>query len=97
MGPSVRPAFGRWGYADWCDWTYRSAPSLPPEREQDAGCSSVKAADGTRILLPRVRGLHRAEHVRQVRAWLARFRDTPHYPSSEPRWIGEPRQLSLML
>lgn len=95
MGPAVRPALGRWGYADWCDWTYRSAPSLPPDREQEAPRCAVTGAFGTPILLPRVRGLHRAEHVRHVRQWLTRFRDTPHYPATEPRWLGEPRQLAL--
>lgn len=95
MGPAVRPALGRWGYAGWTDWTYRSAPSLPPAREQDAPVQSVQGACGSRISLPRVRGLHRAEHVRQVRHWLARFRDTSHYPATEPRWLGEPRQLTF--
>jgi hypothetical protein len=95
IGPSVRPAFGRWGYADWCDWSYRSAPALPPEREQDAMIGAVKAADGTSILLPHVRGIHRAEHVRQVRVWLAHLRDTSHYPIGEPSWLRIPRQLTL--
>ena len=95
MGPSVRPALGRWGYANWCDWSYRSAPSLPPERETEANVAPVKAADGTCVLLPRVRGLHRAEQVRQVRAWLADFRHTPYYPATAPRWITEPSQLTL--
>jgi hypothetical protein len=95
IGPAVRPALGRWGYADWCDWTYRSAPSLPPEREREADRAAVKTAQGQQITLPRVRGLHRAEHVRQVRAWLARFRRTSHYRATEPAWLRQPRQLTL--
>jgi hypothetical protein len=95
IGPQVRPALGRWGYADWCDWSYRSAPSLPPEREQEAAQRPVKTADGHFITLPHVRGRHRAEHVRQVRAWLAGFRRSACYPTSEPAWWRQPRQLAL--
>ncbi len=95
IGPAVRPALGRWGYADWCDWSYRSAPSLPPQREREATRVAVKTADGQQIMLPRVMGLHRAEHVRQVRVWLGRLRQTPHYPRTEPRWLRQPRQLTL--
>jgi hypothetical protein len=95
IGPAVRPALGRWGYADWCDWTYRSAPILSPQREQEAALSSVKAYDGKRISLPHVMGLHRAEHVRQVRAWLGRLRQTVYYPATEPRWLRQPRQMAL--
>ncbi len=95
IGPAVRPALGRWGYADWCDWSYQSAPSLPPEREWEAAPSPVRTADGQSLMLPRVRGLHRAEHVRQVRAWLARFRRTSHYCATEPAWLRQPRQLTL--
>jgi hypothetical protein len=95
IGPQVRPALGRWGYADWCDWSYRSAPSLPPQREREAARVGVKTADGQQIMLPRVRGLHRAEHVRQVRTWLARFRRTSHYRATEPAWLRQPRQLTL--
>jgi hypothetical protein len=95
IGPTVRPALGRWGYADWCDWSYRSAPSLPPEREQEAAVLPVNTADGQQIMLPHVKGRHRAEHVRQVRAWLAGFRRSAFYPATEPGWWRQPRQLAL--
>jgi len=95
IGPQVRPALGRWGYADWCDWSYCSAPSLPPEREQEAARRPVKTADGHFISLPHVKGRHRAEHVRQVRAWLGRFRQRACYPTAEPAWWRQPRQLAL--
>ncbi|SRR6266487_132979 len=89
MGPSVRPARGRWGYAEWRDRSYRRV---------DTDCEQVvrvKASDGSFVQLPQMRGLHRAEHVRQVRAWLAHFRTTPHYPQKQPPWLRHPRQLSL--
>ena len=95
VGPQVRPALGRWGYADWCDWTYQSAPSLPPEREPQAAVGPVNTADGQQIMLPHVKGRHRAEHVRQVRAWLAGFRRSAFYPATEPGWWRQPRQLAL--
>jgi len=95
IGPAVRPALGRWGYADWCDWSYHSAPSLPPQREREAARVVVKTADGQQIMLPGVRGLHRGEHVRQVRAWLGCFRRSGHYRDREPAWLHQPRQLRL--
>jgi hypothetical protein len=66
VGPSVRPALGKWGYADWIDSNYNGA--RPPAL-----------------------GLHRAQHVRATREWLADFRST--------MWYREPpnpaRQMSL--
>jgi len=70
-------------------------PALIPEREQEAAWRPVKTADGRFISLPYVKGRHRAEHVRQVRAWLARFRRTAPYPATAPAWLCQPRQLAL--
>lgn len=90
MGPSVRPALGRWGYAEWRDRTYRRV------NKDNETWGSVKGYDGSPLCIQQARGIHRAEHVRQVRAWLQHFRLTRHYPQGEPQWLIQPRQLILL-
>lgn len=91
MGPQVRPTRGRWGYAEWTDRHYRRVQA-DSERE-----GVVNAWDGSLVRIREARGLHRAEHVQQVRSWLGHFRGTSHYPAEEPRWLRQPRQLLLAL
>lgn len=62
-GPSIRPALGQWGYAEWRDPQYRR-PAVE------------------------IRGLERARHVEATRAWLHRFRETPHYHPVQPRQLS---------
>jgi len=95
MGPSVRPAMGRWGYGDWTDTSYSSAPSLKPEEAQET--STVKGFAGNSIEIARARGAHRTEHVRQVRGWLKYFRHTVYYPKAMPLYLSRPRQLQLAM
>jgi hypothetical protein len=90
MGPCVRPAHGRWGYAEWTDPTYRRVDA---DRNRTV---YVKGYDGSRVPVQEARGIHRAEHVRQVRAWLTAFRSTRHYPRTLPHYITQPRQMSLL-
>ena len=89
MGPSVRPTLGRWGYAEWRDRTYRRV------NEESEIRRPVKGYDGSPVVIQHARGVHRAEHVRQIRLWLSNFRSTRHYPQDEPRWLTQPRQISL--
>lgn len=64
--PSVHPAFGQWGYANWRDPRYRRPPVLDSCRsgqfDRCAGC----------------RGLERTRHVAATRHWLAHFSVQAH-------------------
>lgn len=98
MGPSVRPVKKRWGYANWRDTGYIVAPAkLPQCDEADKVYSLVKGHNGTLVRIEHSRGVHRAEHVRQVRAWLRQFRFTPYYPQVQPLWLTQPQQLLLAM
>lgn len=90
IGPSVRPAQGRWGYAEWRDRTYRRV------NEESGIRRPVRGYDGSPVFIQDALGIHRAEHVRQVRLWLSNFRSTRHYPQDEPQWLTRPRQLSFV-
>lgn len=89
-GPCIRPALGRWGYAEWRDTRYERV------NEDSDEWGPVKGYDGSLVAIQQARGIHRAEHVQQVRAWLHHFRATRHYPHTEPRWLTQPRQLILL-
>lgn len=93
VGPSVRPARGRWGYADWTDLDYHSVVSCRPEETHET--SRVKTWNGDWIEIPCARGAHRAELVHQVREWLAHLRETRYFPVDNPRYLQEPHQLSF--
>lgn len=41
-GPSIRPAFGHWGYADWKDATYRRKPSQQRGEDRVKHVAAVK-------------------------------------------------------
>jgi hypothetical protein len=90
IGPSVRPALGRWGYAEWRDRAYRRV------NEESEQWGLVKGYDGSWLPARAACGIHRAVHVQQTCAWLAHFRSTRHYPRQEPRWLLQPRQLILL-
>lgn len=91
IGPQVRPVRGQWGYAEWRDSHYQRV-----DQESDR-CIPVRSYTGSLLYVQEARGLHRTEHVRQVREWLAHFRETRHYPRSLPRFLTQPRQLQLAI
>ncbi len=95
MGPSVRPAMGRWGYGDWTDTSYRSAPSLKPEEAHET--CMVKSWAVKAIEVAWARGAHRAAHVNLVRTWLKYFRYTDYYPKATPLYLARPHQLQLAM
>ena len=91
MGPQLRPTRGQWGYAEWRD------PSYKRVNRDSYRHVPVRSYTGSTLHIQEARGLHRAEHVRQVREWLACFRETIHYPRSIPRFLTQPRQLQLAM
>jgi hypothetical protein len=102
-GPSTRPAFGSWGYADWTDLNYMDKWKDFPNRLESGNqwdmiaelSDALQGKPGVGQPKPPpvyVRGLERARHVEATRQWLSSFRSGPHYQE-----LSNPKQVQLAL